>query len=266
VIEPLIEAGRTINSYAILPQFSFWAYALVVVARIEITILSVTLFLHRNQTHQSIILHPIVSHFMRFWLWFTTSMLTKAWVAVHRKHHQHVETEHDPHSPRWFGLAYVSTLGVKLYHREAGVQETLEKYGKGTPEDWLERNVYGRFNTVGVVVMFVLDLLLFGLPGLIMAGIQIASMPLFAAGVINGIGHAGTAWGYRNRPSEDDSRNIIPWGILLGGEELHANHHDDQNSPTFAQKKWEIDMGYLVTRVLCFLRLASIRHTKYSEA
>ena len=188
----------------------------------HITIASVTIFLHRNQSHHSLSLHPLVSHFFRFWLLLTTGMVTQQWVAIHRKHHAKCETQDDPHSPQIVGIKKVLLEGSELYRKESKNQETLEKYGKGTPNDWLERNIYSRFPFLGIALMLFTDVLLFGVIGITVFAIQMLWIPIFAAGVINGIGHF---WGYRNFEPVDASRNIVPWGILIGGEELHNNHH-----------------------------------------
>jgi stearoyl-CoA desaturase (delta-9 desaturase) len=200
----------------------WWGYVLATLALTHITIAAVTIFLHRSQAHRAVDLHPIVSHFFRFWLWLTSGMVTKEWVAIHRKHHAKCETPDDPHSPQTRGLKKVFWEGSELYRAEAKVAETLEKYGHGTPDDWLERNVYSRHSAAGIWLMMAIDLALFGPIGLTIWAVQMAWIPVTAAGIINGVGHY---WGYRNFACEDASTNIVPWGILIGGEELHNNHH-----------------------------------------
>ena len=237
-----------------LIQLPWFGYLFVLLALTQITILSVTLFLHRCQAHRSLQLHPIVSHFFRFWLWLTTGMVTKDWAAIHRKHHAKVETDEDPHSPIAKGIKIVFFQGAEIYRKEARNQETLEKYGEGTPDDWIERHLYTRFSSLGIVMMLVTDLVLFGTIGLSIWALQMAWIPFFAAGVINGIGHY---WGYRNFECQDASRNVVPFGIFLGGEELHNNHHAYGTSAKFSAHWWEIDMGWWVIRLLQFLHLAN---------
>lgn len=236
-----------------LIQLPWWGYIVVLLCLTQITILSVTLYLHRTQAHRALQLHPIVSHFFRFWLWMTTGMVTKEWAAIHRKHHAKVETNDDPHSPITKGIKTVFFEGTELYRKEAKNKETLEKYGEGTPDDWIERHLYSRFSALGIVLMLMLDLILFGTMGLTIWAIQMAWIPFFAAGVINGIGHY---LGYRNFECQDASRNVVPWGVFLGGEELHNNHHAYASSAKFSAKWWEIDTGWYVIRLLQFLRLA----------
>lgn len=211
----------------------WWGYILVALALTHVTIAAVTIYLHRHQAHRALSLHPIVSHFFRFWLWLTTGMITREWAAIHRKHHAKVETPDDPHSPQVMGLRRVLFDGASLYRLEAKNSETLEKYGHGTPGDWLERKIYTPHNGKGIVLMLLIDLLLFGPIGLTIWAIQMIWIPLFAAGVINGVGHF---WGYRNFEVEDASTNIVPWGILIGGEELHNNHHAYASSAKFSSK------------------------------
>jgi stearoyl-CoA desaturase (delta-9 desaturase) len=234
-----------------------WGLCLVTLVLTHITIASVTIFLHRHQSHKALELHSIPSHFFRFWLWMTTGMVTKEWVAVHRKHHSKCETHEDPHSPKVYGLFRVLFLGTFLYVKERNKVETLEKYGHGTPNDWLERHLYSTLNAYGVVTMFVIDVVCFGLvPGAIMWGVQMIWIPFWAAGVINGIGHW---WGYRpHKQLRDISRNILPWGILIGGEELHNNHHANPTSPTMRHKWYEFDIGGFYIWVLRLCRLARV--------
>ena len=225
---------------------------LFVIATTQFTFVSITVYLHRYSAHRALTLHPAVRHVMRFWVWFTTGMDTKAWTAVHRKHHAMTETEEDPHSPKIHGLSKILLEGVEAY-RDAITPETLERYGKGTPDDWLERRVYSRLDKVGVGSLLVLDLFLFGAVGLVVWGVQMIWIPFFAAGVINGVGHA---IGYRNFECPDASKNIIPLGIFICGEELHNNHHTYPNSPKLSVKKWEFDLGWLWIRVFEFFGLA----------
>lgn len=224
----------------------------------HITIASVTIYLHRHQSHHSLTLHPIISHFFRFWLWLTTGMVTRQWVAIHRKHHAKCETSDDPHSPQIVGIKKVLLQGSELYRAEAKNQETLEKYGKGTPDDWLEQHLYSRFPFLGISLMLFIDILLFGVIGITIFAIQMLWIPIFAAGVINGIGHY---LGYRNFEPSDASRNIIPWGILIGGEELHNNHHAYPSSARLSNKWWEFDLGWFYIRLLKLCRLAQIKKT-----
>lgn len=233
----------------------WWGYPLVVLVLTHITIVSVTIFLHRHQAHRALDLNFAVSHFFRFWLWLTTGMVTKAWASIHRKHHAKCETEEDPHSPQVFGLSTVLFRGAELYRREARNQETLTRYGQGTPDDALER-FYEKHSALGIRIMLVLDLLLFGVPGLAIWAIQMAWIPFFAAGVVNGIGHF---WGYRNFEFPDASTNVLPLGLLLGGEELHNNHHTYSTSAKFSVKPWEFDLGWLYIRILTALGLAKVK-------
>lgn len=239
-----------------LIQLPWWGYLIVILAFTEITILGVTVYLHRCQAHRSLELHPIVSHFFRFWLWLTTGMVTKEWAAIHRKHHAKVETDEDPHSPVTRGIKKVFFEGAELYRKESKNAETLARYGEGTPNDWIERNVYSRWSTMGVYMMLTINLILFGTLGLTIWALQMAAIPLFAAGVINGIGHY---WGYRNYEVKDNSRNITPLGFLLGGEELHNNHHAFATSAKFSVKWWEVDIGWYV---ICLLRLFGLAKPK----
>jgi len=236
----------------------WWGVAIVALSLTHITIASVTIFLHRHQAHRALDLHPVVSHLFRFWLWLTTGMVTREWAAVHRKHHAKVESKDDPHSPRVHGIARVLWLGVLLYHKEACNPETLERYGKGTPDDWIERNLYSRHSFLGLVLMGAIDLALFGLPGLIIMLAQVVWIPFWAAGVINGVGHF---WGYRNWQTEDASTNILPWGVFIGGEELHNNHHAYITSAKLSNKWYEFDLGWCYIRMLQALGLARVKKT-----
>jgi stearoyl-CoA desaturase (Delta-9 desaturase) len=228
-------------------------YTLVMV---QITIACVTLYLHRSQTHRAVAFHPTVNHFMRFWLWLTTGMVTKQWVAIHRKHHQAADTEADPHSPRVYGIWRVLFGGAFLYHKASKNKLMVEQLGQGTPNDWIEENLYTPHSRLGILLMLIIDLVLFGPVGFVVWGVQMLWVPFFAAGVINGVAHW---WGYRNRPSEDTSRNITPWAFWIGGEELHANHHDDGASAKFSQKWWEFDIGWQYIKILRFFKLATVR-------
>lgn len=236
----------------------WWGAVLVALALTHVTIASVTIFLHRHQAHRALDLHPVASHFFRFWLWLTTGMVTKQWAAVHRKHHAKCETPEDPHSPQVYGLNRVLWGGVFLYVREAANAQTLERYGHGTPDDWVERSLYSRYKILGIVLMGVVDMVLFGVvPGGLILLTQIAWIPFWAAGVVNGIGHY---WGYRNWPAMDASTNISPIGILIGGEELHNNHHAFPASAKLSSKWFEFDIGWLYIRVLQALGLAKVKH------
>lgn len=238
-----------------LLDLSLWGYLVVTFVMVQITMAAVTLYLHRDQAHSAIELHAVLRHFFRFWIWCSSGMLTREWVAVHRKHHAYCETKDDPHSPQIHGLRKVMLQGAELYRDEKGNLETIRKFGKGAPNDWLERNVYCRVPYGGIILMLIVDLILFGLPGLTIFAIQMASMPVFAAGVINGLGHHT---GYRNFECNDAATNISPWGLLIGGEELHNNHHAFPTSARFSIRKWEFDIGWLYIKVLQFLRLAKI--------
>jgi stearoyl-CoA desaturase (delta-9 desaturase) len=234
----------------------WWGYVLVALGLTHITIASVTIFLHRHQAHRALELHPMVSHFFRFWLWMTTGMVTKEWAAIHRKHHAKCETPEDPHSPQVLGLKKVFFEGAELYRAEAKNTETLEKYGHGTPDDWIERHVYTPHSGKGIVLMMLVNLALFGPIGLTIWAVQMAWIPLTAAGVINGVGHY---WGYRNFACEDASTNILPWGIIIGGEELHNNHHAYGTSAKLSNKWYEFDIGWMYIRILETLGLAKVR-------
>ena len=241
--------------YGVL-DLSFWGYVLATFIMIQITMMSVTLYLHRDQAHRALDLHPALRHFFRFWIFCTSGMLTKEWVAIHRKHHAYCETPDDPHSPVIYGIRKVLLEGAELYRAEKDNPETLEKFGRGTPDDWLEKNFYLRFPYSGVVLMVVADLLLFGVPGIIIIAIQMLSMPFFAAGVINGLGHYS---GYRNFECDDAATNIVPWGVLIGGEELHNNHHAFPSSAKFSVRRWEFDIGWLYIRLFQVLGLAKVK-------
>jgi stearoyl-CoA desaturase (delta-9 desaturase) len=234
-----------------------WIAAIALVLT-HITIVAVTVYLHRHQAHHALDLHPAASHFFRFWLWLTTGMVTREWAAVHRKHHAKCDTPEDPHSPLVYGINRVLWGGVFLYVKEARKRDTLERYGHATPDDWLERNVYARFQVVGLTLMGCIDVILFGIvPGGVLLVTQIAWIPFWAAGVVNGIGHW---WGYRHWATPDASRNIVPLGILIGGEELHNNHHAYPTSAKLSCKWYEFDIGWLYIRVLEMLGMAEVKH------
>jgi stearoyl-CoA desaturase (delta-9 desaturase) len=229
---------------------------LYVLVMTHITIACVTLYLHRSQAHRGVTFEPRVAHFMRFWLWLTTGMVTKQWVAVHRKHHRFTDEPGDPHSPHNEGIWQVLLGGVYYYIETAKDQQMVEQYGAGTPEDWMEQHVYTPFNFLGVVLMLLIDCVLFGWWGIYAWGLQMAWIPFWAAGVINGLGHW---WGYRNTKTDDYSTNISPWGIVIGGEELHNNHHADPASPKLSQRPWEFDLGWAYIRLLQRFDLATVR-------
>ncbi len=237
---------------------SWWQILAFTLVATHITIASVTIFLHRSQAHRSLDLHPVVSHFFRFWLWLTTGMVTKEWVAIHRKHHAKCETQDDPHSPVAHGIKTVLLTGSELYRSEAKNQETLDKFGHNTPNDWIERNLYTRYSWQGVGVMLILNLLLFGAIGATVWAVQMLWIPITAAGIINGLGHW---WGYRNFEAPDASTNISPWGIIIGGEELHNNHHTYPTSAKLSVKPHEFDVGWFYIRGLQMLGLAKVRKT-----
>lgn len=222
----------------------------------HITIACVTMFLHRSQAHRSVTFHPVISHFMRFWLWLTTSMVTRQWVAIHRKHHQYSDHEGDPHTPHVYGIGRVLFGGALLYHTASKDIDMVNKYGVGTPDDWVEQNIYTKYNKLGIMIMLLVNLWLFGLIGFVVWGIQMLWIPFWAAGVINGLAHW---WGYRNGETRDQSRNIIPWGIIIGGEELHNNHHLAPASPRLSKHWFEFDIGWMYIQILKFFRLATIR-------
>jgi stearoyl-CoA desaturase (delta-9 desaturase) len=236
-------------------DLSFWGYLGATLLLTHITIASVTIFLHRAQAHRAVDLHPVVSHFFRFWLWLTTGMVTREWVAVHRKHHARCETPEDPHSPQVLGIRKVMLEGAELYRGASTRPELLETYGSGTPDDWLERHVYTGRNTWGIGLMLLIDLLLFGPIGLTIWAVQMIWIPFRAAGVINGVGHYR---GYRNFDCPDASHNIVPWGILIGGEELHNNHHAYPGSARLSSRWWEFDIGWAYIRLLQSLGLARV--------
>ena len=239
-----------------LLDLPWWGYVLATLASTHVTIAAVTIFLHRHQAHRALALHPAASHFFRFWLWLTTGMATKEWVSVHRKHHARSDSAEDPHSPQIHGIRKVLFQGTELYRIEIANAATLEKYGRGTPDDWIERHLYAKHGVLGVAIMLVIDLVLFGPIGLTVWAVQMLWIPFFAAGVVNGVGHY---WGYRNFAPDDASRNIWPWGLLIGGEELHNNHHAYITSARFSSRWWEFDIGWMYIRILELLHLATVR-------
>ncbi len=241
-----------------LLDLSWWQTVLVALAFTHITIASVTIFLHRHQAHRALDLHAIPSHFFRFWLWLTTGMVTKEWAAIHRKHHAKCEQAEDPHSPQVYGIKKVFFEGSELYRAEAKNQETMSRYGHGTPDDWIERNLYTRYSWQGVGVMMIIDLMLFGAAGAAVWALQMAWIPITAAGIINGIGHY---WGYRNFEAPDASTNISPWGIIIGGEELHNNHHTYPTSAKLSVKPYEFDIGWMYISILSAMGLAKVKKT-----
>ena len=235
---------------------TWWQAILLALVFAHITIASVTIYLHRHQAHRSLELHPIASHFFRFWLWLTTGMVTKEWTAIHRKHHAKCEHEGDPHSPVVFGIKKVFYEGSELYRLEAKNQETLERYGHNTPNDWIEKHLYTGHSKLGVSLMLIINVALFGALGLTVWAIQMIWIPVTAAGIINGIGHW---WGYRNFEAADASTNVSPWGILIGGEELHNNHHTYPTSAKLSVKPYEFDIGWMYISMLRSVGLASVK-------
>jgi len=238
-----------------LCNLPWWGYPLALLALTHVTILGVTIYLHRHQAHRALEMHPALSHFFRFWLWLTTGMVTKEWAAIHRKHHAKCETVDDPHSPQVMGLPLVMWHGTELYRRESRNLETMERYGQGTPDDALE-GFYQRNSKKGIITMLILDVLLFGVPGLAIWALQMAWIPFWAAGIVNGVGHF---WGYRNFECPDEARNISPWGIFIGGEELHNNHHTYPTSAKLSVKWWEVDLGWFYIRLFEMLGLAKVK-------
>jgi stearoyl-CoA desaturase (delta-9 desaturase) len=233
----------------------WWGMLAVLLVFTQLTIFAVTLYLHRSQAHRGVDFHPVISHFFRFWVWLTTSMITREWVAIHRKHHAKVETEEDPHSPVTKGIGQVFWRGVELYREARAQRADIEQYGRGAPEDWVERHVYTPHANLGPVLLFAVNAVLFGLPGIALWAIQMAWIPFWAAGVVNGLGHW---WGYRNFESADTSTNLTPWAFWIGGEELHNNHHAFPSSARFSMRRWEFDIGWQAIRLLQMLRLAKV--------
>ncbi len=237
-------------------NLSFWGYVIATIILAQITIAAVTIYLHRHQTHRALDLHPIISHFFRFWLWITTGMVTREWVSIHRKHHAMSDVEGDPHSPKVFGIKKVLWQGAELYREARKDKEMIAKYSHGTPDDWLENKVYSKFSSKGIFVALLADLILFGIPGVSIWAIQMIWIPFWAAGIVNGVGHY---WGYRNFECHDTSTNLFPWAFWIGGEELHNNHHTFASSAKFSVKWWEFDIGWLYIRILSFLGLAKVK-------
>ena len=245
----------SLSPYGVL-ELPWWGYALVTFVTIQTMFLGVTLYLHRDQSHGGLILHPALRHLFRFWLWFSSGAVTREWVAVHRKHHACADREGDPHSPVVFGLKRVLFEGFELYREAGSDPQTIRNYGRGTPDDWLERHVYGRHAAAGIVLFVIGHLVLFGIPGIIMIAVHLSAQPFFAGGVINGLGHAV---GYRSFEMPSTATNLVPWALLLGGEELHNNHHAFPRSARFAAQRWEIDIGWLWIRLFSALGLARVR-------
>ena len=239
-------------------NLAWWQIVLYTLATTHVTIAAVTIFLHRSQAHRALDLHAIPSHFFRFWLWIGTGMVTKEWVAIHRKHHAKCETEDDPHSPQTRGLDTVMRQGAELYREEAKNAETLRKFGHGTPDDWIERHLYSRHSIWGPSLMLVINVLLFGAIGLTIWAVQMAWIPFWAAGVVNGLGHF---WGYRNFEAQDASTNLVPWGLVIGGEELHNNHHTYPTSAKFSVKRYEFDVGWAYIRAMQAVGWAKVKKT-----
>jgi stearoyl-CoA desaturase (delta-9 desaturase) len=239
-----------------LIELPFWGYALVTFGLIQLMFLGITLYLHRDQSHGGVILHPALRHCFRFWLWFSSGTVTREWVAVHRRHHAFADQAGDPHSPVIFGLRTVVLEGYELYKSATADAHILDYYGRGTPDDWLERNLYSRWPPAGLILFILAELALFGVPGIVMVAIHIAAQPFFAGGVINGIGHH---FGYRSFEMPSTATNIVPWALLLGGEELHNNHHAFPRSARFAVQPWEIDIGWLWIRLFSAFGLARVR-------
>jgi stearoyl-CoA desaturase (delta-9 desaturase) len=238
-----------------LLQFGWLAMLLYLLVVTQITIFTVTLYLHRSQAHRGVDFHPLIAHFFRFWSWLTTSMITKEWAAIHRKHHAKCETEEDPHSPMHKGIGNVMWRGADMYRESRLDRASIEQYGKGCPDDWIERNLYTRHATLGVVLLLVASFVLFGAKGVAVWAIQMAWIPFWAAGVINGLGHW---WGYRNFETTDTATNLTPWGVWVGGEELHNNHHAFPTSDKFALRKWEFDIGWAAIKLFAAVKLAKV--------
>ena len=245
----------SLSPYGLI-ELPWWGYVLVTFVTIETMFLGITLYLHRDQSHGGLILHPALRHLFRFWLWFSSGAVTREWVAVHRKHHAYADQPGDPHSPVVFGLRRVLFEGFELYRAAGSDPETIRNYGRGTPDDWLERHVYSRHAYAGLVLFVIGHLVLFGAPGIIMIAIHLSAQPFFAGGVINGLGHA---FGYRSFEMPSTATNLVPWALLLGGEELHNNHHAFPRSARFAAQRWEIDIGWLWIRLFRALGLARVR-------
>jgi len=253
--EPAMPESVSTFLSAGLLGLGWWGMLAVLLVLTQLTIFSVTLYLHRSQAHRGVDFHPAISHFFRFWTWLTTSMITREWVAIHRKHHAKVETEDDPHSPRFKGIGNVFWRGVELYREARWQRADIEQYGKGAPDDWLERKVYTPHPLAGPTLLLVVHFALFGCMGIALWAVQMAWIPFWAAGVVNGLGHW---WGYRNFESADTSTNLTPWGVWIGGEELHNNHHAFPSSARFSMRRWEVDIGWAVIRALENVGLARV--------
>ena len=238
-----------------LLQFGWWQMLLYLLVVTQITIFTVTLYLHRSQAHRGVDFHPLIAHFFRFWSWLTTSMITREWAAIHRKHHAKCETAEDPHSPMHKGIGNVLWKGADMYREARLARADIEQYGKGCPHDWIERNLYTRFSNAGVVLLLAVSFVLFGAKGVAVWAIQMAWIPFWAAGVINGLGHW---WGYRNFETTDTATNLTPWAVWIGGEELHNNHHAFPSSAKFALRRFEFDIGWAAIKLLEKLRLAKV--------
>ena len=239
-----------------LVELPWWGYVAVVFATIQVMFLGITLYLHRDQAHGGLILHPLLRHFFRFWLWFSSGAVTREWVAVHRRHHAYADLPGDPHSPVIFGLNKVVLEGYELYKSAADDPQILDHYGRGTPDDWLERHLYSRYSVLGIVLFSVTALILFGIPAIAMVAVHLAAQPFFAGGVVNGLGHAV---GYRSFEMPSTATNLLPWGVLLGGEELHNNHHAFPRSARFAVQRWELDIGWVFICMFRAFGLAKVR-------
>jgi stearoyl-CoA desaturase (delta-9 desaturase) len=237
-------------------ELPFWGYALVTFGLVQLMFLGITLYLHRDQSHGGLELHPTLRHIFRFWLWFSSGTVTREWVAVHRRHHAFADQPGDPHSPAVFGLKKVVLEGYELYKTATADPQILDYYGRGTPDDWIERNLYSRWPPAGLVFFILSELILFGVPGIVMVAVHVAAQPFFAGGVINGVGHR---LGYRSFEMASTATNIVPWALFLGGEELHNNHHAFPRSARFAVQPWEIDIGWLWIRLFSALGLAQVR-------
>src|SRR3984957_2898081 len=246
----------TLSPYGLF-ELPFWGYVAVTFATIQVMFLGVTLYLHRDQAHGGLQLHPVLRHIFRFWLWFTSGVVTKEWVAVHRRHHAYADLEGDPHSPVIFGLKRVVFEGYELYTAATRDPEILKHYGKGSPDDWLERNLYSRYSTLGIVFFSLAMLVLFGIPAIVMVTVHLSAQPFFAGGVVNGLGHA---IGYRSFEMPSTATNLVPWGVLLGGEELHNNHHAFPRSARFAVQSWEFDIGWFW---ICAFRAVGLARVRY---
>lgn len=243
--------------YGLMSSLNFSSYIIVTLCLTHITIIAVTLYLHRSQAHRAVVFNNKVNHFFRLWLWLTTGMVTKEWVAIHRKHHVHTEKSEDPHSPKVHGIKKVLFQGAELYRSASKDTKMLKRYGEGTPNDWIEKNLYSKHEKLGILIMLAFNLTMFGLPGIIIWSVQMLWIPFWAAGVINGLGHH---FGYRNHLCKDYSSNLFPIGIVIGGEELHNNHHAHGRSSKFSTKWWEFDIGWMYIKLLSYCKLAIVQN------